>query len=160
MRCPGRVGLNITFTVQLSPALYVCPVIQTSEACVVAGWKSRLCAPCVNTTNGVGASVPPNPNVNVTVTELLVLPIAVEGNTELLAVPFAAAGNGARISFTSLLPESATKTLPLESTATPVGVRNPLPSELTVELALTVPGAAPPVPATISSTALRYSSAT
>src|ERR1035438_6061415 len=143
MRCPGRVGLNITFTVQLSPALYVCPVIQTSEACVVAGWKSRLCAPCVNTTNGVGASVPPNPNVNVTVTELLALPIA-------------AAGNGARISFTSLLPESATKTLPLESTATPVGVRNPLPSELTVELALTVPGAAPPVPATISSTALLY----
>jgi len=58
------------------------------------------------------------------------------------------------ISYTALLSWSATKTSPLASTATPAGSLNPLPTIVTVELELTWPLAAPPVPATISFTAL------
>ena len=69
----------------------------------------------------------------------------------LTVLKFAAANS---ISFTALLSVSATKTSPLASTATPSGMAKSAAHGLTVELELTVATAAPPVPATISFTAL------
>ena len=76
-----------------------------------------------------------------------------------LTVPLAAPPVPDTISFTPMI-GPATKTLPLPSTATLKGKRNPLLKVLTVELELTVPLAAPPVPATISSTVLLPASVT
>ena len=61
----------------------------------------------------------------------------------------------ATISFTVLVPWSATKTLPLPSTATPEGWVNPLPIVFTIELDVTTPPTA-----AISFTALLFWSAT
>ena len=66
----------------------------------------------------------------------------------------------ATISYTALLLGSATKTLPIPSTATPWGKLKPLPTMFTVELELTTPAGFPLLPATISLTALWPGSAT
>ena len=90
------------------------------------------------------ASVPPLSKVKYNVKATLVLPTAVVGN---FCVP-------ATISFMVLPVISATKTLPLPSTATSLG-EPPVLSVFTVELELTTPS-----DATISFTALLPSSAT
>ena len=59
----------------------------------------------------------------------------------------------ATICFTAWFPESATNTFPFTSNATEIGRLNPLPIGITLELELTVPLVALPVPATISFTA-------
>ena len=73
--------------------------------------------------------LPPSSKVKGTERDTLVLPTAVVGSFR----------GAMTISFTALLPWSATRIFPSPSTATPVGPLKPLPSVFTTELEETKP---------------------
>ncbi len=123
-------GVKLIRLVQEAPAASVA-ALELDESCgqvellAIVNPAARLGFRPVAGTGNVSAALPIFVSVTVCGLSLLVEPTAVAAKLRL--------GASAKSSFaTALLPVSATKTLPLPSTATPWGERKPLPSALTV----------------------------